>query len=188
MTLGDKIRQARKNCGLSQEQLADRLAVSRSAVAKWETDKGLPDVGNLKLLARLLGVSVDHLLDETQTSDTSVIREPYHLTSYGQGCKKVKKDRFVRKRFPDAKIYRLFAQQDMTGLQACAPYLPECGKGADAPYQTDKAFYLIETEERRLLVTVSDTYIEIRSLIREDCSQFELGGWHFIKSNYELTV
>ena len=43
MTLGAKIRQARRKCGFSQEQLAEKMAVSRSAIAKWETDKGLPD-------------------------------------------------------------------------------------------------------------------------------------------------
>ena len=48
MTLGEKIREARRKCGLSQEQLADKMAVSRSAIAKWETDKGLPDVDNLR--------------------------------------------------------------------------------------------------------------------------------------------
>ena len=53
MTLGEKIRESRRKCGLSQEQLADKMSVSRSAVAKWETDKGLPDVGNLKLLGQL---------------------------------------------------------------------------------------------------------------------------------------
>ena len=47
MNLGEKIREARKRCGFSQEQLAEKMSVSRSAVAKWETDKGLPDVGNL---------------------------------------------------------------------------------------------------------------------------------------------
>ena len=61
MTLGEKIREARRKCGLSQEQLAEKMSVSRSAIAKWETDKGLPDVGNLKILARLLSVSVDQL-------------------------------------------------------------------------------------------------------------------------------
>ena len=79
MTLGEKIREARRKCGLSQEQLAERLSVSRSAIAKWETDKGLPDVGNLKILARLLNVSVDHLLDETKTVENSVIRKTMHL-------------------------------------------------------------------------------------------------------------
>ena len=48
MTLGEKIKEARKQCGLSQEQLAEKMTVSRSAIAKWETDKGLPDVDNLK--------------------------------------------------------------------------------------------------------------------------------------------
>ena len=64
MDFGDKLKQYRINEGLSQEQLAEKMSVSRSAIAKWETDKGLPDVGNLKVLARLLNVSVDHLLDE----------------------------------------------------------------------------------------------------------------------------
>ena len=85
MTLGEKIREARRKCGLSQEQLAEKMSVSRSAIAKWETDKGLPDVGNLKVLARLLNVSVDHLLDETQTVDELVIRETYQLAAYGEG-------------------------------------------------------------------------------------------------------
>ena len=83
MTLGEKIREARRKCALSQEQLAEKMSVSRSAIAKWETDKGLPDVGNLKVLARLLNVSVDHLLDETQTVDELVIRETYQLAAYG---------------------------------------------------------------------------------------------------------
>ena len=79
MTLGEKFREARRKSGLSQEQLAEKLSVSRSAIAKWETDKGLPDLGNLKILARLLNVSVDHLLDETQTVEDPVIRETYKL-------------------------------------------------------------------------------------------------------------
>lgn len=182
MTLGDKIRQARKNCGLSQEQLADRLAVSRSAVAKWETDKGLPDVGNLKILARLLGVSVDYLLDEAETGEESVIRELYSLASCGQGCKKVKKDRFVREKFPDAKIYPLYAQQDTEDAPARAWSASDCTKGMETPHN---AFYLVEKEEKRLLLTVTDTHLEIRSL-EQDSDQFSVDGWNFIKSNYEL--
>ena len=37
---------------LSQEQFAEKMSVSRSAVAKWETDKGLPDIENIKLIAK----------------------------------------------------------------------------------------------------------------------------------------
>ena len=92
MTLGKKIRFARKRCNLSQEQLAEKMCVSRSAIAKWETDKGMPDVENLKILSRLLGVSVDMLLDDRAGDEPSVMRETFHLAAYGRGCKKVKKD------------------------------------------------------------------------------------------------
>ena len=79
MTLGEKIKEARKNAGLSQEQLAERLGVSRSAVAKWETDKGIPDVDYLKVLSKLLNVSVDCLLDDGEVIDKLVMRKPYKL-------------------------------------------------------------------------------------------------------------
>ena len=59
MTFGEKMRNARKEAGLSQEQLAEKLSVSRSAVAKWENDIGLPDVSNLKAMAQLLNISID---------------------------------------------------------------------------------------------------------------------------------
>jgi transcriptional regulator with XRE-family HTH domain len=58
MTFGEKLKEARKEAGLSQEQLAQKLSVSRSAVAKWESDKGMPDVNNLKAISQLLDVSV----------------------------------------------------------------------------------------------------------------------------------
>lgn len=63
MSLGEKIREHRKQVGLSQEQLSEKLEVSRSAVAKWETDNGIPDVDNLKVISKLLNVSIDYLLD-----------------------------------------------------------------------------------------------------------------------------
>ena len=52
MTFGEKLKNARKNAGLSQEQLAEKLCVSRAAVAKWETDKGLPDIMNLIAISK----------------------------------------------------------------------------------------------------------------------------------------
>ena len=66
MTFGEKLRKARKEAGLSQEQFAEKMSVSRSAIAKWESDRGMPDVNNLRIMAQLLGVSVDYLLDEDE--------------------------------------------------------------------------------------------------------------------------
>ena len=57
--------------GLTQEKLAERLGVSKSAVAKWETDAGIPDRDNLQRLSKAIGVSVDdlHKIIDTQNSE-----------------------------------------------------------------------------------------------------------------------
>ena len=190
MTLGEKIREARGKCGLSQEKLAEKMSVSRSAIAKWETDKGLPDVGNLKILARLLNVSVDRLLDETDAAEKPVIREPYRLAAYGHGCKKVRKDRVVREKFPQAKIYTLLGRQELPTLERCADMGQDCRANAqDGTKQTDKAFYLVEKDGRQLFVTLTDAFIEIRPLEAPLLSNsFTMDGWSFIKCNYEIGV
>lgn len=62
MTLGQKIQEARKNKGLSQEALAEQVGVSRQALGKWEKDTALPSLENLQVLACVLDVGVDELL------------------------------------------------------------------------------------------------------------------------------
>ena len=47
MTLAEKLKSIRKQAGMSQEQLAEKLGVSRQAVTKWETDAGIPDIENV---------------------------------------------------------------------------------------------------------------------------------------------
>jgi DNA-binding XRE family transcriptional regulator len=65
MRLDEKIRKLRTDAGLSQQQLADALMVSRAAVAKWENDNGTPDVENLKALAAYFQCDLDRLLDDS---------------------------------------------------------------------------------------------------------------------------
>ncbi len=60
-TLGKYISTRRKSLGFTQEELAEEIGVSKSAIAKWETDGGLPDRDNLKRLSKTLGISVDEL-------------------------------------------------------------------------------------------------------------------------------
>ena len=62
MTVGERLQQYRKNLGLSQEELGQRLFVSRQTVSQWETDQTLPTVDNLMRLKELFGVSVDTIL------------------------------------------------------------------------------------------------------------------------------
>ena len=62
MILADKIIRLRQNTGWSQEELADRMHVSRQAVSRWELGVTLPDAPNLLKLSDLFGLSVDYLL------------------------------------------------------------------------------------------------------------------------------
>ena len=66
MTIGKRIAALRKEKGLTQEELASHMGVSPQAVSKWENDQTCPDISALPKLARLLGVSVDELLEGKQ--------------------------------------------------------------------------------------------------------------------------
>ena len=65
MDFSEKLKQIRKNEGISQEQLAERIGVSRQAVTKWETGKGLPDIENMTILAEIFKVTLDELISGT---------------------------------------------------------------------------------------------------------------------------
>ena len=70
-TLGEFIAGRRKFMKLTQEELAEKIGVSKSAIAKWETDGGLPDRDNLKRLADIINVSVDDLHRIIEHADRS---------------------------------------------------------------------------------------------------------------------
>lgn len=63
MNLGNSLFNARKKRGLSQEQAAEKLGVSRQTISKWETDETLPDIRQSKQLAVLYGLSLDELIE-----------------------------------------------------------------------------------------------------------------------------
>ena len=62
MTIADRIQNLRKTRGISQEELADRIGVSRQAVSKWESQQSTPDVEKIILLSEYFGVTTDYLL------------------------------------------------------------------------------------------------------------------------------
>ena len=63
MELNEKLSKLRKGLGLSQEELAETLGVSRQAVSKWETGQSAPDLVNLVRLCQLYGIPTDELLE-----------------------------------------------------------------------------------------------------------------------------
>lgn len=62
MTFGDKLQFLRKTKGISQEQLASQLKISRQAISKWENNSSIPDVENIVKLSNIFEVSTDYLL------------------------------------------------------------------------------------------------------------------------------
>ncbi|MCQ5121900.1 helix-turn-helix transcriptional regulator [Massilicoli timonensis] len=63
MRLGNRLFQARKKSGLSQEDVAEKLGVSRQTVSKWESDETLPDIRQSKRMAMLYHVTLDELIE-----------------------------------------------------------------------------------------------------------------------------
>lgn len=76
MILEEKIMELRKKNGWSQEELAEKIHVSRQSVSKWESSASIPDLSKILLLSQVFGVSTDYLLrddiEETQKAEIFV--------------------------------------------------------------------------------------------------------------------
>lgn len=197
MTLGQKLKSARKSAGLTQEQLAEKLLVSRQAITKWEADKGMPDIENLKQLSKLLNISIDYLLDSGETIDLSVIREEINLDDYtytrkfkGRWNKKAgKKDMVVIEKYPNSEIHGLLGKQILTkgekitdnaiGFLTDAPFeVPEFLSGIK---NADKEFYLVNQSDKQFFVIVTDEFIESRQLAEKITDKkFSIGNFSFV--------
>ena len=78
MPMGERIREARRKKGLSQEEVARELGISRQAVTKWEGEQSAPSAGNLKKLAALLETTPGRLLNG-DTGEKAAAAEYYAL-------------------------------------------------------------------------------------------------------------
>ena len=74
-TIGKRIAQLRKDKGMTQEDLAQRMGVSPQAVSKWENENACPDISLLPLLAKQLDVSVDELLSGKTAPAVTIVPE-----------------------------------------------------------------------------------------------------------------
>ena len=66
MSFADRLRELRTNNRCAQEQLAEKLMVSRQAISKWETGESLPDIDKVMLISDFFGVSMDYLLKDRE--------------------------------------------------------------------------------------------------------------------------
>lgn len=72
MKLSDKILKLRKQSGMSQEELAEKLNVSRQAISRWEVGSAQPDASNVLQLSKMFGVTADYLLNDDYESDNDL--------------------------------------------------------------------------------------------------------------------
>ncbi len=83
MEFNEKIQQLRKQRNLTQEQLAEQLYVSRTAISKWESGKGYPSIESLKYISKFFSVTIDELLSGeelislAQTENCSNLKKVY---------------------------------------------------------------------------------------------------------------
>ena len=75
MSIGQNIKKYRKEKGLTQRELADRIGVSVQAVSKWETDTGAPDISQVVPLASALDISTDALFAYARKANPEDFRE-----------------------------------------------------------------------------------------------------------------
>ena len=190
MTFGEKLKEARKEAGLTQEQFAEKMSVSRSAIAKWESDKGMPDVNNLKMMAQLLGISLDYLLDEDEKLSFNETKEAIDLDSFEVSGKcRDKKDAACYSKYGGADaIYPLIRRKRMSKGEWIADFIAGPGIIQGADYLNDASgHYLVEIKGKQLLVDVSKDFITSRELANKvDPGKFDFGNYTFRKATYQL--
>ena len=196
MTLAEKLKEARKNAGLTQIELAEKMCVSRQAITKWETGKGIPDVDNLKVISKVLNVSIDFLLDDEEILDKTIRKEQINLNDYvKEGKLRSKKDAVVYVKYPDAEITPLLAKKKSTKGQKVFGEL--LGWLTDAPFGTDEvfnqiadarnAYYLVLQDGKQILVTVTDDFIESKVMAKKIIGdKFEIGEYKYQKAVYKV--
>lgn len=183
MNIADKIRTARNQAGLSQQELADSLHVSRSAIAKWEAGNGLPDIENLKALSLQLGISMDDLTDNGIDAVQCTLREKL--------LPGTEPDAAVLRRWPDAlRINRLSLEHDFNRIGKVLNTL-SFGLPAniwqivhDKEYRF--SYYLVDAFDEHIFVQVAADSMYISPLSRRLLSSEQSGSFTFNGRTYSV--
>ena len=194
MIFAKKLKQLRQQTGWSQEQLADRLNVTRQAVAKWERGAGFPDIDNMQALAKLFNTSVDELLDYTRAGLASAMREPIDLDAYPTDTKGYSaSDLAVADKFADAnQIESLNRHRRLTWWQKIIDFFVGAGTldvafsgEAIGQLKGDRRYYLVEKSGRSWIVEVTKTYVERRELTKPfPRQQLSVGDFIYRRSGF----
>ena len=126
MEFNEKLQELRKHKGLTQEELAELLFVSRTAVSKWESGRGYPNIDSLKAIARFFGVTIDELLsgDELLTiAEIDTEQKENHIRDLVFGLLDISIAVFFFLPLFGQKVNGIIQEVSLLSLTEIAPYL-----------------------------------------------------------------
>lgn len=165
MTLGQKLKEIRKRFGLSQEQLAEIMNVSRQAITKWENDGGLPDVTNLQELSKVFGITVDYLLNDQNGLPSLSMRKELDKEKYN---KLTMYQEVLKEYYPEPyEIYTLTRTKKLNFIELILDIFiaPEIGPVSTADqFGNLSPYYLVKKDNLKLLVNIKNYVLEVIEL------------------------
>lgn len=190
MLSGEKIQRLRTEQNLSQKELAEKLEVSRQAIAKWETNRGIPDIDNLKRIAQLFNVSIDYLVYEEESIQDYMMKIPIDIEQYPMPKgNALREDQVVLENYPNAQAIReLYRQKKMTNKEKMVDFLLIPGLHEVEDHWRDPSrYYLVEEKGINYLVNVTKSELLTRRLDIDISEKFfEFADDRFMKTCRKL--
>ena len=166
MTLGQKLKEIRKRFGLSQEQFAEIMSVSRQAITKWETDGGLPDISNLQELSKVFGITIDYLLNEESQLPALSMRKELDKEKYKNKLSMYLE--VLKQYYPEPyEIYTLTRTKKLNFIELILDtfIVPEIGPISTADDLGNLSpYYLVKKDGLKLLVNIKNYTLEVIEL------------------------
>jgi len=183
MTFGEKLLNLRKQANLTQNDLADKLNISRQAITKWERGVGLPDIDNIKKISSLFNISIDNLLDYKIENINISINNEENINHEKLSLKNV--DEFILNRYNKAQaIYKLTASPKLNFWKSIFYTLFDIDIAllTHDLIQNGLTFtYLIEEDGTELLVIVNKTSLLEKKLTTKFENKLTLDGYTYSK-------
>lgn len=164
MSLGEKLKDIRKRFGLSQEELAEIMKVSRQAITKWESNGGLPDITNLQELSKVFGVTIDYLINDNTTLPALSMKRKLDKDKYKSKISSY--EVILKELYPSPwQVYSLIREKKLSKMEATFDFIIGAGTvnladvlGNMSPY------YLVIKDDLKMLINIKDWELTIYEL------------------------
>ncbi|WP_438726693.1 helix-turn-helix domain-containing protein [Enterococcus sp. AZ128] len=190
MQCGEKIQRMRSEQNLTQKDLAEKLTVSRQAIAKWETNRGIPDIENLKRLAQLFNISIDYLVNEEEVIENHILKVPIDPSKYTMPKgNALLEDQIILEKFPNAVAIReLYRKRKMSSKEKVVDFLLLPGiHEVEDHWRDPSKYYLIKEKGVHYLVNVTKMELLIRRMSIDTSGKFfDFAEDQFIKTRRKL--